>query len=205
MKATVAQNADPAEDTRRAHRAALDALRGAVARNSRLWHGIDAPDAPVPGLEWTAAETAAHVVGDMRKRESRPELRAPDAWRRPVQVRSAQRDGARQRGRRQSRLRHHRRPRYVPAAGLRTNPSVGPNYSGEADPRRQKAMAGREIRNATHPPLARCSRGRRPLRGNVVQQGTIADSGRGKACSCHQLLDLAGVVESHRADIPLRV
>ena len=37
------------------------------------WHeaptygaSIDKPDAPAPGLTWTAAETAAHVVGDLR-------------------------------------------------------------------------------------------------------------------------------------------
>jgi Mycothiol maleylpyruvate isomerase N-terminal domain len=49
-----------------AHGIALDALRDAVARNAELWRRIDTPNAPVPGLSWTAAETAAHVVGDLR-------------------------------------------------------------------------------------------------------------------------------------------
>jgi hypothetical protein len=37
-----------------------------VARSADLWRRIDKPDAPAPGLIWTAAETAAHVVGDLR-------------------------------------------------------------------------------------------------------------------------------------------
>jgi hypothetical protein len=56
----------PAEDTRRAYVTTLDALRDAVARSADLWRHIDKPDAPAPGLKWTAAETAAHVVGDLR-------------------------------------------------------------------------------------------------------------------------------------------
>jgi uncharacterized protein (TIGR03083 family) len=56
----------PAEDTRRAYGPTLDALRDAVARSAHLWRQIDKPDAPAPGLSWTAAETAAHVVGDLR-------------------------------------------------------------------------------------------------------------------------------------------
>jgi uncharacterized protein (TIGR03083 family) len=56
----------PAEDTRRAYSPTLNALRGAVARSADLWRHIDKPDAPAPGLIWTAAETAAHVVGDLR-------------------------------------------------------------------------------------------------------------------------------------------
>ena len=56
----------PAEDTRRAYGPTLDALRDAVARSADLWRHIDNPDAPAPGLIWTAAETAAHVVGDLR-------------------------------------------------------------------------------------------------------------------------------------------
>jgi Mycothiol maleylpyruvate isomerase N-terminal domain len=56
----------PAEDTRRAHRPTLNTLRVAVARSADLWRNIDKPDAPAPGLQWTAAETAAHVVGDLR-------------------------------------------------------------------------------------------------------------------------------------------
>ena len=56
----------PAEDTRRAYGPTLNALRHAVARSTDLWRHIDRPDAPAPGLTWTAAETAAHVVGDLR-------------------------------------------------------------------------------------------------------------------------------------------
>lgn len=56
----------PAEDTRRAYGRTLDALRDAVAQSAALWRRIDKPDAPAPGLIWTAAETAAHVVGDLR-------------------------------------------------------------------------------------------------------------------------------------------
>ncbi len=67
MKATLTNHADPAEDARRAHQAALIALRDAAARSSRLWRSIDDPDARVPGLAWTAGETAAHVVGDLRE------------------------------------------------------------------------------------------------------------------------------------------
>ena len=56
----------PAEDTRHAYGPTLNALRDAVARSADLWRHIDKPDAPAPGLSWTAAETAAHVVGDLR-------------------------------------------------------------------------------------------------------------------------------------------
>src|SRR3954469_3400835 len=56
----------PARDTRRAYGPTLSALRDAVARSAELWRHIDKPDAPAPGLIWTAAETAAHVVGDLR-------------------------------------------------------------------------------------------------------------------------------------------
>jgi uncharacterized protein (TIGR03083 family) len=56
----------PAEDCRRAYGPTLNALCGAVARSADLWRRIDKPDAPAPGLIWTAAETAAHVVGDLR-------------------------------------------------------------------------------------------------------------------------------------------
>jgi hypothetical protein len=57
----------PAEDTRRAHPAALAALCAAVARSAELWRRTPDPQARVPGLTWTAAETAAHVVGDLRE------------------------------------------------------------------------------------------------------------------------------------------
>jgi uncharacterized protein (TIGR03083 family) len=56
----------PAEDTRHAYGPTLNALRAAVARSADLWRRIDKPDAPAPGLIWTVAETAAHVVGDLR-------------------------------------------------------------------------------------------------------------------------------------------
>jgi Mycothiol maleylpyruvate isomerase N-terminal domain len=56
----------PAEDTRRAYGLTLGALREAVVRSADLWRHIDRPDASVPGLSWTIAETAAHVVGDLR-------------------------------------------------------------------------------------------------------------------------------------------
>jgi hypothetical protein len=56
----------PAEDTRHAYGPTLNALRDAVARSADLWRHIDTPDALAPGLIWTAAETAAHVVGDLR-------------------------------------------------------------------------------------------------------------------------------------------
>lgn len=56
----------PAEDTRRAYGPTLNALRNAVARSADLWRQIAKPDVPAPGLAWTAAETAAHVVGDLR-------------------------------------------------------------------------------------------------------------------------------------------
>ncbi|HEX4587333.1 MAG TPA: maleylpyruvate isomerase N-terminal domain-containing protein [Mycobacterium sp.] len=55
----------PAEDTCRAYGPTLNALRDAAARSADLWRRIDKPDAPAPGLSWTAAETAAHVVGDL--------------------------------------------------------------------------------------------------------------------------------------------
>jgi uncharacterized protein (TIGR03083 family) len=56
----------PAEDTRREYGPTLNALRGAVGRTADLWRRVDRPDALAPGLIWTAAETAAHVVGDLR-------------------------------------------------------------------------------------------------------------------------------------------
>jgi hypothetical protein len=56
----------PAEDSLRAYGPTLTALRGAVARSTDLWRRIDKPDVAAPGLAWSAAETAAHVVGDLR-------------------------------------------------------------------------------------------------------------------------------------------
>lgn len=56
----------PAADARRGYGPTLAALREAVARSADMWRRIEAPEAPAPGLSWTAAETAAHVVGDLR-------------------------------------------------------------------------------------------------------------------------------------------
>jgi mycothiol maleylpyruvate isomerase-like protein len=67
MKTVPAMSAGPVDDVRRADPHARAALADAVSRSARLWRGIDKPDAPVPGLTWSAAETAAHVVGDMRE------------------------------------------------------------------------------------------------------------------------------------------
>lgn len=66
MTSTPVHLTGPAEDTRLAYGPTLNALRAAVARSADLWRRIDKPDAPAPGLIWTAAETAAHVVGDLR-------------------------------------------------------------------------------------------------------------------------------------------
>jgi hypothetical protein len=66
MTSAPAYVAGPADDTRRAHNTTLDALRDAVGHSAQLWRRVADPNAPVPGLTWTAAETAAHVVGDLR-------------------------------------------------------------------------------------------------------------------------------------------
>jgi hypothetical protein len=65
MKTVPAMSAGPIDDVRRADPHARAALADAVGRTAQLWRGIDDPGAPVPGLAWTAAETAAHVVADM--------------------------------------------------------------------------------------------------------------------------------------------
>jgi hypothetical protein len=67
MKAVPAMSAGPIDDVRRADAQARAALAEAVGRSAQLWRGIDDPGASVPGLDWSAAETAAHVVGDMRE------------------------------------------------------------------------------------------------------------------------------------------
>lgn len=67
MKTVPALSAGPVDDARRAHPDARGALADAVARSARLWRSIADPAAPVPGLDWTAAQTAAHVVADMRE------------------------------------------------------------------------------------------------------------------------------------------
>ncbi|GFG48857.1 hypothetical protein CQY20_14120 [Mycolicibacterium agri] len=56
----------PADDTRRLHRDTREALRAAAGRTADLLRRSDEPAAPVPGLIWTTAETAAHMVGELR-------------------------------------------------------------------------------------------------------------------------------------------
>jgi hypothetical protein len=41
------------------------ALREAAARTADLLRKVERADQPVPGLDWTVAETAAHIVGDI--------------------------------------------------------------------------------------------------------------------------------------------
>jgi hypothetical protein len=65
MTALPGQTAGLTGDTRRAHAAARDALRDAVGRTAELWRRVPDPGAAVPGLTWTAAETAAHLLGDL--------------------------------------------------------------------------------------------------------------------------------------------
>jgi putative sterol carrier protein len=67
MKTVPAASAGPVDDVRRADAQARAALANAVARSTQLWRSIADPAAPVPGLTWTAGQTAAHVVGDMRE------------------------------------------------------------------------------------------------------------------------------------------
>jgi uncharacterized protein (TIGR03083 family) len=57
---------DPIKDTRRAHTQTKAALEAAAARAAALLRRIQTPDVPVPGLQWSAAETAAHLVGELR-------------------------------------------------------------------------------------------------------------------------------------------
>lgn len=66
MTTAPTRHADPIADARRGHPAARAALVAAVARSAGLWRRTPDPRAPVPGLTWTAAETAAHVLGDLR-------------------------------------------------------------------------------------------------------------------------------------------
>jgi hypothetical protein len=67
MKTVPAASAGPVDDVRRADAQARAALADAVARSAQLWRSIGQSIAPVPGLAWTAGQTAAHVVGDMRE------------------------------------------------------------------------------------------------------------------------------------------
>jgi putative sterol carrier protein len=67
MKTVPAASPGPVDDVRRADAQARAALADAVARSAQLWRSVGDPAAPVPGLTWTAGQTAAHVVGDMRE------------------------------------------------------------------------------------------------------------------------------------------
>lgn len=67
MKTVPAVPAGPVDDVRRADAHARAALAEAVARTAQLWRSIADSAAPVPGLSWTAGQTAAHMVGDMRE------------------------------------------------------------------------------------------------------------------------------------------
>jgi hypothetical protein len=66
MTSATVDTAGPAESARRAHGRTLDAFRAAVGRTAQLWRSVERPNAATPRLDWTAAETAAHVVGDLR-------------------------------------------------------------------------------------------------------------------------------------------
>jgi hypothetical protein len=65
MKTVPATPAGPVNDVRRADAQARSALAAAVARSGQLWRSIADSSAPVPGLAWSAGQTAAHVVADM--------------------------------------------------------------------------------------------------------------------------------------------
>jgi hypothetical protein len=67
MKTVPAVSAGPVDDVRRADAHARAALGGAVTRGAQLWRSIADSAAPVPGLSWTAGQTAAHMVADMRE------------------------------------------------------------------------------------------------------------------------------------------
>jgi hypothetical protein len=64
MKTVPATLAGPINDVRRADAQARSALAAAVARSVQLWRSIADSSAPVPGLAWSAGQTAAHVVAD---------------------------------------------------------------------------------------------------------------------------------------------
>ena len=42
-----------------------EALQDAARRASGLLRSVQHPDAPVPGMNWTVSETAAHMVGEL--------------------------------------------------------------------------------------------------------------------------------------------
>jgi hypothetical protein len=66
MTSTSVHSPGPVADARSGYRPTLAALQDAVKRSAELWRRVEGPDALAPGLKWTAAETAAHVVGDLR-------------------------------------------------------------------------------------------------------------------------------------------
>lgn len=65
MRTVPATPAGPINDVRRADAQARSAFAAAVARSAQLWRSIADSSAPVPGLAWSAGQTAAHVVADM--------------------------------------------------------------------------------------------------------------------------------------------
>jgi uncharacterized protein (TIGR03083 family) len=67
MKTVPAVSAGPLDDVRRADANTRAAFADAVSRSAQLWRNVSNPVAHVPGLAWTAAQTAAHVVGDLRE------------------------------------------------------------------------------------------------------------------------------------------
>ena len=67
MKTVSAASTGPVDDVRRADAHTRAALASAVERSAQLWRSIADSSAPVPGLAWTAGQTAAHVVCDMRE------------------------------------------------------------------------------------------------------------------------------------------
>src|SRR5689334_10819031 len=56
----------PAADARTAHGATMTAVRDAAGRSAELLCRVGDGSVPVPGLTWTAAETAAHMIGELR-------------------------------------------------------------------------------------------------------------------------------------------
>jgi len=66
MTSAAVDTAGPAESARRTHDQCLDAFRDAVGRAARLWRDIEDPNIPIRRLDSTAAEVAAHIVGDLR-------------------------------------------------------------------------------------------------------------------------------------------
>ena len=56
----------PLAEARQKHPETLEALRAAATRSARMWRRVSDSGARVPGLDWTAGETAAHMIGDIR-------------------------------------------------------------------------------------------------------------------------------------------